>query len=178
MRRSDFQSTRHLTDGACIVFYIPQALATNIETVIVSRFIAGCAASTGSTLVGGTVADMFLAHNRGTAMSWFAFAAFFGSGIGAATMGYVEMNLSWRWIQWIQMIAGGALVVTMTIYMRESRGSILLSRRARRLRQETGDDRYQCKSDAERASILILIKGSLIRPMCTHHATLARQLCH
>lgn len=34
------------------------------------------------------------------------------------------------------------------------------------MRKETGDVRYQCKSDAERASLAILVKVSLTRPLC------------
>jgi MFS family permease len=42
-----------------LIFFIPIAVAQNIETVIICRFIQGIAASTGSTLVGGTVSDLF-----------------------------------------------------------------------------------------------------------------------
>ena len=42
---------------------------------------------------------------------------------------------------------------------------MILSRRAKRLRKETGDDRYQCRADVERKSLLILIRLSLVRPL-------------
>lgn len=34
------------------------------------------------------------------------------------------------------------------------------------MRKETGDERYQCRSDAERASLAVLLKVSLTRPLC------------
>jgi MFS family permease len=37
------------------VFIIPCALARNLETMLVARFIMGIAGSTGSTMVGGTM---------------------------------------------------------------------------------------------------------------------------
>jgi len=55
-----------------LVFFIPIAYGQNIATVIICRFIAGIAASTGSTLVGGTVSDLFEAHNRGLPMAIFS----------------------------------------------------------------------------------------------------------
>ena len=51
------------------------------------------------------------------------------------------------------------------IFLRETRGTVILSRKAARLRKETGDDRYQCRADAERASLVTLVKVSLIRPL-------------
>ncbi|KAL8278271.1 hypothetical protein RQP46_009303 [Phenoliferia psychrophenolica] len=103
------------------IFLIPIARAQNIATVIVCRLIAGLACSTGSTLVGGTIADLFHSTNRGPVMMLFTLSAFMGS--------------------------------------------VLLSRRAAKLRSTTGDPRYQCKADAERASLLILVKVSMTRPL-------------
>jgi predicted MFS family arabinose efflux permease len=38
------------------------ALAQNLQTVLIARFFAGCAGSTGSTMVGGTLADIWATH--------------------------------------------------------------------------------------------------------------------
>ena len=72
-------------------------------TVIIARFIGGVAASTGSTLVGGTVADLFETHNRGLPMSIFSICAFMGTGLGPAVSGYIELKKGWRWIEWVQV---------------------------------------------------------------------------
>lgn len=45
------------------------------ETVIIARLIAGVAASSGGTLVGGTVADLFDSADRGLPMALYSFAA-------------------------------------------------------------------------------------------------------
>ena len=72
-------------------------------TVIISRFIGGIAASTGSTMVGGTVADLFDTHERGLPMAIFSITAFAGTGLGPAVSGYIELKLGWRWISWVQV---------------------------------------------------------------------------
>ncbi|GAA5858755.1 hypothetical protein JCM8547_004973 [Rhodosporidiobolus lusitaniae] len=148
-----------------LVFFIPTAYGQNIQTVIIARFIAGVAASTGSTLVGGTMADLFLTHERGLPMSFFSISAFAGTGLGPAVSGYIELKVGWRWVQWVQMMAAGVLAVAIIFFTRETRGSVILSRRARKLRKQTGDMRYQCRSDAERASLTVLIKVSMTRPL-------------
>ncbi|GAA5908018.1 hypothetical protein JCM8208_004025 [Rhodotorula glutinis] len=153
-----------------LVFFIPTAYGQNIATVIIARFIGGIAASTGSTLVGGTVADLFEAHERGLPMAIFSIMAFAGTGLGPAVSGYIELKLGWRWISWVQMMLCGVLTVLIILFTRETRGSVILSRRARKLRKETGDGRYQCRSDAERASLAVLLKVSMTRPiylLCT-----------
>ncbi|GAA5981253.1 hypothetical protein JCM10908_004039 [Rhodotorula pacifica] len=147
------------------VFFIPTAYGQNIATVIIARFIGGIAASTGSTLVGGTVADLFETHNRGLPMSIFSICAFMGTGLGPAVSGYIELKKGWRWIEWVQMMFGGVMAVLLILFTRETRGSVILSRRAHKLRKETGDPRYQCRSDAERASLAVLVRVSMTRPI-------------
>ncbi|GAA5918369.1 hypothetical protein JCM1841_002191 [Sporobolomyces salmonicolor] len=148
-----------------LIFFIPIAYGQNIQTVVVSRFIAGVAASTGSTLVGGTVADLFEAANRGLPMSIFSICAFAGTGLGPAVSGYIELKKGWRWIEWVQMMVAGVLAVGIIFFTRETRGSVILSKRAKKLRKQTGDDRYQCRADAERASLAVLVKVSMTRPL-------------
>lgn len=58
------------------VFFIPQALAKNIETILVTRFISGIAGSTAVSLVGGTLSDVWKGPERGGPMSLFSWAAF------------------------------------------------------------------------------------------------------
>lgn len=170
-----------------LVFFLPIALAPNIEAVIICRFIQGIAASTGSTLVGGTVSDLFDSHNRGLGMAVFSICAFAGTGLGPAVSGYIEFKKGWRWIEWVQvsrflprccaeesslifplnqMMEAGVLAIAIIFFTRETRGSVILSKRAKKLRKETGDERYQCRSDAERASLAVLLKVSMTRPLC------------
>lgn len=90
-------------------FPADQAHATQ-ATVIIARFIGGVAASTGSTLVGGTVADLFETHNRGLPMSIFSICAFMGTGLGPAVSGYIELKKGWRWIEWVQASPPAGLI--------------------------------------------------------------------
>lgn len=77
------------------VFYLPIALADNIALVCVFRFLSGVSGSVGSTMVGGTIADIWVARERGKAMAFFSIGAFAGTGLGLILFGYVEQNLGW-----------------------------------------------------------------------------------
>jgi MFS family permease len=133
-----------------IVFMIPIAVGKNIQTILVGRFLCGACGSTGSTMVGGTLADMWETHERGTPMvraaplrflhrtvsltrngtvnqALFTLTAFLGVGVGPAMMGYVAQRLSWRWVTWITMIGGGTAFILVVLCLRETRGSWHLS---------------------------------------------------
>jgi len=149
-----------------VIFLVPIARAENISTVIVFRIFLGVVGSTGSTLVGGTISDMFGDKDRGLAMGIFSVASISGTGLGPMTMGFVADAWGWRGIAYVQMTFAGVLAVLICCFTRETRGSVLLSRRAAKLRKDTGSDRYQVRSDAERASLAIMVKTSLTRPLC------------
>jgi multidrug resistance protein len=148
------------------IFLIPVARAQNISTVIVFRVFMGIAGSSGSTLVGGTIADMFTDKDRGLALGIFSVCSLSGTGLGPMVSGWVGMAWGWRGIEYVQLVFAGVLSILIATFTRETRGSVLLSRRAAKLRKETGDNKYQCRSDAERASLAIMVKTSMTRPLC------------
>lgn len=100
-------------------------------------------------------------------MALFATSAIFATGWGPFWAGFVADNtkLEWRYIQYIQAIYTGVILFVLAAFLKETRGSVLLTRRAMKLRKETGDGRYRARAEAERASIPILIRNSLTRPL-------------
>ncbi|KAH8116321.1 MFS general substrate transporter [Phellopilus nigrolimitatus] len=150
-----------------IAMHIGVALAKNIQSVIIFRLLAGAAGSTGSTMVGGTIADIWAPHERGIPMAVFSIAAMGCTGLGPVFAGWVEMNtrLEWRWIQWIHLIVTGVFFVIMLFTMKETRSSVLLVRLVRKLRKETGDNRYRARIEDERGSLRTLMLISCTRPV-------------
>ncbi|KAJ7773794.1 MFS general substrate transporter [Mycena metata] len=145
--------------------YIVQAKATNIQTVIAARFLSGAFGSTGSTMVGGTVADIWEPARRGLPMSIYSLCAIAGTGIGPVVAGWVELSLGWRWIEWFHAIAAGVCVVLTYTICKETRTGIMLTRKAKKLRAETGDPRYRAKAEDERGSMRRLLWVSSTRPI-------------
>ncbi|OJT03339.1 hypothetical protein TRAPUB_6117 [Trametes pubescens] len=151
----------------CLLMHLMIALAPNIQTVIVGRFLAGAFGSTGSTMVGGTIADIWAPHERGMPMSLFAIMALTGPGIGCVASGWIEQDphLEWRWIQWIHVIWTGIFVIAVPICMKETRSGVLLTRLAKKLRKDTGNHHYRARVEDERASLRTLIYISCTRPI-------------
>ncbi|GAA5941346.1 hypothetical protein JCM3775_001548 [Rhodotorula graminis] len=154
--------------GSAIVFalfFIPQALAPNIATMLVARFISGCAGSTAVSLVGGTIADVWRADERGTPMALFSFAAFGATGIGPVVFGYLAQIKGFRAVSWVLFAMSAAFAAVLPLLLKETRASVLLSRKAARLRKETGEERYVSRDDFERGSIRQMMRTSLGRPV-------------
>ncbi|KIJ20594.1 hypothetical protein PAXINDRAFT_66333, partial [Paxillus involutus ATCC 200175] len=143
------------------------ALAPNIQTVIIARLLGGAFGSTGATLVGGTIADIWRPHERGFPMALFAIAAIGATGVGPLLAGWIESNkqLEWRWIQWISAIVSGVYFISVLLFLTETRSDIILARLACKIRKEKHDDRYRVRAENNKPSLLTLIKMSSVRPI-------------
>lgn len=119
-------------------------------------------------------------------MALFSGAALFGTGLGPLVSGFISQHISWRWVFYVQVIDCGLLILAVAIFFKETRGSVLLSRRAGLLnawyeaREKAGlvgfettlDDgkkqsqriRWKVKSDEERESLAKMIGISVYRP--------------
>lgn len=74
---------------------------------------------------------------------------------------YILISTDW----FINTRACGVYIVTLLLFMKETRSSILLTRIAKNLRKKTGDQRYRARVEDERASLKTLIWISCTRPV-------------
>ncbi|PNS14189.1 hypothetical protein CAC42_6702 [Sphaceloma murrayae] len=169
-----------------VIMQLCCALTRSYGGMLVARFFKGCVSSTFSTMVGGVVSDIYQKEDRNTAMALFSGAALLGTGLGPMISGFIAANTTWRWIFYHQVIMCGVLMVLIVIFFKETRGSVLLSRRAKAINKYYDDMeavgivgvksqdalgkeivrriRWKVKSDEERASIAKMITISLYRP--------------
>ncbi|GAC92889.1 hypothetical protein PHSY_000448 [Pseudozyma hubeiensis SY62] len=145
------------------VWFIPLALAKNIQTVLVARFLSGAFGAAGTTIIPGTLADIWKTRDRGLPVALFSLVAVAGTVGAPLYCGYILQEKGWRWIQWVQLIVNGAVVILEFLLLRETRGSVILARRAAKLRKETGDQRYRAPSELEAPSLKALLHASTTR---------------
>jgi multidrug resistance protein len=157
------------------IFQIPCALAKNSTTLIVSRLIAGTFGSSPLANAGGTLADIWLPHERGKAMSVFAAAPFLGPVLGPVIGGFLSeygtffsekylIAVSWRWTFWVSFIYAGIVMVDIIFFLPETYTKILLEKKAHQLRKETGNDQLYAAHEVNRLSMFQLYRVSLLRP--------------
>ncbi|KAK5126644.1 hypothetical protein LTR85_009578 [Meristemomyces frigidus] len=171
-----------------VVFQIVCAVTPTYAGMLVARFLVGCMGSTFSTMVGGVVSDIYHAKDRNTAMALFSGGALLGTGLGPLVSGFIAQNTTWRWIFYVQIIVDAVMMALIVLFFKETRGSVLLSRKAKALNKwydqleaqgyygmmlPASSDasnnspqriRWKVKSDEERASLGKMISVSLGRP--------------
>ena len=141
---------------------IPCALAKNLETILIVRFFGAIA---GSAMIGnapGTVNDIVMEKHRALAFSVWSLGPMNGPVIGPLVGGFVYQYLGWRWTNWVVMISSIVSFVGICLVV-ETYAPSILRRRAARIRQQTGDDRWFSRYD-EKKSLWPLLKMNLKRP--------------
>ncbi|CAO2657388.1 Nn.00g035140.m01.CDS01 [Neocucurbitaria sp. VM-36] len=188
---SEINGRRPVFIASGILFVICQlgtGLTRSYAGMLVVRFFVGVGGSTFSTMVGGVVSDIYHAEHRNTPMALFSGSALFGTGFGPLVCGFIAQNTTWRWIFYMQTISCGTMVALICVIFKETRGSVLLSQKAKTLnkwyeaRESAGyygfnvpntekpsttisqRIRWKVKTDEERASLHKMIGISLYRP--------------
>lgn len=147
-----------------VVFIIPCAVAKNIQTLIVCRFIDGIAFSAPMTLVGGTLADLWRTEERGVPMAAFSAAPFIGPAIGPLVGGFLFDAGGWRWLYWIQLILAAIVWILITFTVPETYAPTILAARAKKLRASTGESDHVTEQDLDLRPFSERLRVFLIRP--------------
>ncbi|KAK7047320.1 hypothetical protein VNI00_006551 [Paramarasmius palmivorus] len=158
------QEIVNLTVTCFVIGFGIGALAKNAATLVVGRQIAGLAASAPICNVGGSVADVWAIEERGLPMATFSFAIFLGPVLGPLIGGWIGERAGWRWIYWVLFIFSG-LCFMLTLVMPETLATALLRKKAKKLREETGDDKYRTIEELESPPFKEMMKTALGRPL-------------
>lgn len=151
-------------------------------------------------MVGGIISDFYRAEDRNTPMALFSAAALFGTGLAPLLSSIIVYHTTWRWIYYSHAIVSGAFVILIYFFFSETRGSVILSRKAKLLNRyyekleaaghrgvtmpgsragERGKTmwlRWKVKSDEQRGSLVQMISISCYRPF--REFSINCQFCH
>ncbi|BCS23622.1 putative MFS multidrug transporter [Aspergillus puulaauensis] len=143
------------------------AFANNFATILVTRFFGGGASSVSINIVGGSISDVWYGDKaRSLPMSLFGFTSVVGIAlgpfIGSAIVQIPKVD-PWRWIFYIQIIYNAGLLPIFWLILRETRADVILRKRARKIRKETGRHVY-AQAEINSPSTLRLLQISFKRP--------------
>ena len=132
-----------------IIFFVALvgcAVTDSFAGMLVARFFVGAGASTFATMVGGVVSDTYHTEQRNTPMALYSGSALTGTGLGPLISGIIAQHLDWRWVFWIQAIVFGTVMLAVILIFKETRGNVLLSRKARAINRylEVMEERGYC----------------------------------
>ncbi|KAL9103366.1 MAG: hypothetical protein Q9163_001578 [Psora crenata] len=147
-----------------VIFTVACAVSTNLNMLIGFRFLQGLFGSCPLTIGGGTIADIFVQEKRGGVMAIWALGPLMGPVIGPVAGGYLSEAVGWRWVFWVIAIAGAAISLPSLFFLCETYSFVILDRKAKRLRKETGNPDLKSKL-ASPYTQLGLFKVSIVRPV-------------
>ena len=174
-----------------VLFCVAQigcAVTDSFAGMLVARLFVGVGGSTFSSTIGGVISDIYAKEERNTPMALFSGSALFGVALGPLVSGFLGQNLDWRWVFWVQVIIDWVCIFAVILFFKETRGSVILSRKAVMLNRwyeareqaglvgvgmppnEKGSEReslrlrWKVKSDEERETIAKMLYISLYRP--------------
>ncbi|WWC73385.1 uncharacterized protein I206_107352 [Kwoniella pini CBS 10737] len=123
------------------IWQILAALSPTFGGVIVARVLGGFSSAGGSVTL-GMVADLYDPNEQQWAVAFIVFSSVGGSVIGPIIGPFIQANLSWEWICWVQLIFGVFVQILHFFLVPETRSTVLLDRHAKKLRAEGRSNVY------------------------------------
>lgn len=147
------------------IFTICTALSNSIGMLMAFRFLMGLAGSVPITIGSGSIADMMPVEMRGRAMAAWALGPLLGPCIGPVAGGYLIRAAGWRWVYWLIAIIAGIITVFTFFMLKESYAPVILERKARRLRKETGNQELRSALAGNATTPTEKLKAAIVRPL-------------
>ncbi|KAG9522882.1 MFS multidrug transporter-like protein, partial [Aureobasidium melanogenum] len=131
--------------------------------MIASRFFAGLGASAEFAVTNPVLSDCWLSEQRGHSFSISTFIPLLGPAIGPILGGFISGSVGWRWLFWVLSIFDGVLMVCTFIIFPETHAGTILGRKAKALREQTGEQ-YYTEYDQGNLALSKRLAISLTRP--------------
>lgn len=124
-----------------VIWQVMTTWSKTIAGVMIGRFLSGFFGSSFLSVSGGAISDLFDKSQITIPMSIYTTAAFMGPSLGPIISGaFYQENYRWTFIT--LLIASGVCLIAIILTVPETYKPVLLMKKAKRLRKETGDDRY------------------------------------
>ncbi|KAK3631718.1 hypothetical protein LTR56_016674 [Elasticomyces elasticus] len=146
-----------------LIFNLACGFARTGAQMLVFRFLAGLGGSAPLAIGGGILADCFRPEERGKAIGVYSLAPLIGPAVGPIAGGFVTQNTTWRWVFWAVTIADAVIQVTGIFLLQETWAPVLLERKVKKLRKETGNDALYAEG-SRKETVVQKLETSLKRP--------------
>ena len=160
------------TLAAFLLLNLPIVLASDIEIILIFRFLSAFVGSPAQATGGATISDMYMPRDRSYGLGLWELSTWIGPTLGPVVGGFAAQAKGWRWTIWELIWVNSAMLVFIFCFLPETSASNILYRRAKRLRREAGVDSIRAASELESLELSKkdLAYTTLVRPfvLCFH----------
>lgn len=141
------------------------ATSETFYAMMLFRFFSGAAGSAPLSVAPGAIADMFSGISRGVASSAFALGVSGGPILAPIFGSYMTFSyLGWRWCFYLTGILSGFMLAMQVFFLHESFYPMVLVKKARRLRDRTGNWLIHAEHENADLDIHIMLSRYVVRP--------------
>ncbi|KAG2032365.1 major facilitator superfamily domain-containing protein [Suillus americanus] len=151
------------------IFTFPVVFAPNIAVFLIFRLITGFCGSAFLSVAGGSVSDMFPNSSIASPMAVYTISPFIGPVAGPLIAGYIfhaplAAHLYWEWTYRVQLCWIFVEFLMLVIFVPETYVPVILKKKARRLRESTGDPKFYAPLDRREGTLTSAILVSCYKP--------------
>ncbi|KAK4132973.1 MFS general substrate transporter [Trichocladium antarcticum] len=148
------------------IFNIANAVAKDLQTVLITRFFAGFFGACPLAVVAAVFSDMFDNRTRGIAMTVFSMTVFTGPLMAPFVGGFItESYLGWRWTSYIVSFMGFLAFGLDLLLLEETYPPAILVKKASELRRRTLNWGIHAKQEEIEIDVRELLSKNFSRPM-------------
>ncbi|KAJ5679170.1 major facilitator superfamily domain-containing protein [Penicillium macrosclerotiorum] len=122
-----------------VVFTAGCSRSNGVTTYLVLRFFCGVSSGSFIACGCGSIADLLVNDERGTAVATFTLFSLLGAACGPGIGAFAVDRIGWRSTLYMGILLSGISTLFSFIFMTETNATILLARKAAHLRKETGN---------------------------------------
>lgn len=164
---SEHYGRKRIVLGTFVLFILLNmacAVAPTWASFLVFRFLTGIVASGPIAIVPGLLADVYDdPRQRGVAMACFMSATTCGPILAPPISGFIGETQNWRWVFGFGTFFAIATLPAL-VFMPESYLPVILARKAKKLREETGNPNIIAATDLQKKSLKYIITVVMTRP--------------
>lgn len=153
--------------GIFLVLLLATNYVKSLAPFLILRILSGYFSSTTISNFGGTIADLWHHNDTGPAMSWFLWAATGGSPTGFVLFSFIAHGRTWHdvfRVMFFICLTFWIILVIALYTLGETRQSVILLKRVKKLRKATGIDEVEVPDDLKQRELKQLFGTALARP--------------
>ncbi|KAF1950083.1 multidrug transporter [Byssothecium circinans] len=148
-----------------IIMIIPQALAQNFATLIITRIITGGCSGILANITSGIVSDIWReGRAKSFSTSLYIWGLLAGLSMGPVIGSAIVQYTSWRWIFLSQIIFYTTLLPPLYLLLPEVRPDVLLAQRAHHLHLATRQPTIPAAPSPPPPNLRTILRETLLRP--------------